>query len=116
MNTLLLDRDAWDLCIDASGNIAAARDTYSIIQDVASAARLFQGELYYGPSERGLPFFTEAFGQQFPTQLFKARLIAAANAVPGVLAAKCFLTSIGHRAIGGQIQVETAAGRLVVTL
>ena len=116
MDTLLLDRRAWDLCIDASGNIAVAKPTYSTIQDVASAARLFEGELWYGPSTRGLPYFTEAFGQQFPTQLFKARLAEAALAVPGVRSAKSFLTSIGQRAIAGQIQVETAAGTLIVPL
>lgn len=116
MDTLLLDRTAWDLCVDASGNIAAAGPTYSTIQDVASAARLFRGELYYGPADRGLPYFEEAFGQQFPTQLFKARLAAAALTVPGVRSAKSFLTSISRRAIGGQIQVETAAGTLIVPL
>lgn len=116
MDTLLLNRNGWDLCIDASGNIARASDTYSIIQDVASAARLFLGELYYGPSTRGLPYFTQAFGRQFPTPLFKERLIAAAKTVPGVLSAKCFLTSIGERTITGQIQVQTAAGTIIVPL
>lgn len=114
MDTLLLDRTAWDLCIDASGNIAAASRTYSTLQDVASAARLFRGELYYGPSARGVPYFEEAFGQQFPTQLFKARVIAEALNVPGVRSAKCFLTSVGGRAIGGQIQVQTTAGATLV--
>lgn len=116
MDTLLLDRQAWDLCIDASGNIAAARPSYAIIQDVASAARLFTGELYYGPADKGVPYFDQAFGKQFPTQLFKARLAQAALTVPGVLSAKSFLTSVGSRAIGGQIQVQTAAGGLVVPL
>jgi hypothetical protein len=116
MDTLLLNRDGWDLCIDASGNIARASDTYSMIQDVASAARLFLGELYYGPPTRGIPYFTEAFGRQFPTPLLKARLVEAAKTVPGVISARCFLTSAGERAITGQIQVETAAGTLVVPL
>lgn len=116
MNTLLLDRTAWDLAIDASGNIAMASETYSTLQDVASSARLFVGELYYGPSTTGIPYFTEAFGRQFPTQLLKARLVAAALTVPGVLSARCFLTSVSERAIQGQIQVETTDGPLVVTL
>lgn len=112
----MLDRTAWDFAIDASGNIAKARDTYSIIQDVASVARLFLGELWYGPATAGLPFFKEAFGQQFPTQLFKARLNAAAATVPGVLSAKSFLTNAGGRVITGQIQVKTTAGTLIVKL
>jgi hypothetical protein len=116
MDTLLLDRDAWDLCIDASGNIAKATASYSMLQDVATAARLFVGELYYGPATQGIPYFTEAFNRQFPTQLLKARIVAAALAVPGVLSAKCFLTSASERGITGQIQVETTDGPVVVTL
>ncbi len=114
MDTLLLDRTAWDLCVDATGNIAMASDPYSVIQDVASACRLFVGELYYGPATRGIPYFTDAFGQQFPTQLLKARLVAAALAVPGVLTAQVFLTSLAKRAIGGQVQITTASGPLTV--
>ena len=116
MQTLLLNRDDWDLCIDASGDIAVASEPYSQVQDVASAARLFVGELYYGPAARGIPYFEEALGQPVPTQLLKSRLVAAAVAVPGVRSARCFLTSVTGRAIGGQIQIETDAGASIVTL
>jgi len=116
MDTLLLDRDAWDLCIDATANIAMASDTYSMLQDVASGARLFLGELWYGPPSRGVPYFTEGLGEPFPTQLLKARIIQAALAVPGVISAQCFLTSVADRSVTGQIQVQTTAGPLIVTL
>lgn len=116
MRTLLLNRDGWDFCIDAAGNIAVASEPYSQVQDVASAARLFVGELYYGPAAQGVPYFEEALGQPVPTQLLKARIVAAAIAVPGVKSARCFLTSIVARAIGGQIQIETDAGASIVTL
>lgn len=116
MDTLLLNRADWDLCIDASGNIAAASDPYSQVQDTASAARLFLGELYYGPPTQGIPYFQEALNKPVPTQLLKSRLVAAAVRVPGVRAARCFLTSVSARAIGGQIQIETDAGTSIVAL
>ena len=46
MNTLYLDPQSWDLVLDAAGNIAMAKDPYAKAQDVASACRLFSGELY----------------------------------------------------------------------
>lgn len=116
MDTLLLDRGPWDLCMNALGDIAMASVPYAIVQDVASAARLFLGELYYGPVTKGVPYFTDALGRAAPTTLLKQRLVDAALSVPGVLSAKCFLTSVSDRAIGGQIQVRTADGSFVVTL
>ena len=116
MDSLLLDRGPWDLCQDALGNIAMARAPYAYVQDVASAARLFLGELYYGPASKGVPYFTDALGQPVPTPLLKQSLIAAALSVPDVTAAQVYLTNVTDRAIGGQIQIETAAGPLIVTL
>lgn len=116
MDTLLLDRGPWDLCMDALGNIAMARDPYSYVQDVASAARLFLGELYYGPADQGVPYRTEGLGQPVPTPVLKQALIDAALSVPGVTSAQVYLTSVVDRAIGGQIQIQTAAGPLIVTL
>lgn len=114
MDSLLLDRGPWDLCLDAFNNIAKAGAPYATIQDVASAARLFVGELYYGPPTRGIPYRTEAAGRPYPTPLLKARIVAAAMAVPGVTGARCFLTKVENRAIGGQIQIETTAGPAIV--
>lgn len=116
MDTLLLDRGPWDLCLDAFGNIARAGAPYATIQDVASASRLFVGELYYGPPARGIPFWMEAFGRPYPTPLLKARLTTAALAVPGVASARTFLTNVAERSIEGQIQIETAAGPAIVNL
>lgn len=102
--------------MDALGDIAVASDPYSIVQDVASAARLFTGELYYGPPTKGVPYFTDALGQPLPTALLKSELVEAAMSVPGVTKAQCFLTSVSERAIGGQIQIQTADGLQVVAL
>jgi hypothetical protein len=115
MDTLLLDRTPWDLALDALGNIALATEPYAVIQDVASACRLFTNELYYGGSQ-GIPYFREALGEFQPTQVLKARIVQAALGVPGVLTAKCFLTSDANRVIGGQVQITTADGPFTVTI
>jgi len=115
MDTLLLDRDGWDLAIDAFGDIARASPPYATIQDVASAARLFNRELWYG-GDKGVPYFEEALGQSIPTPLLKAQIDRAALSVPGVLTATTFLTTLDNRRLGGQIQITTAAGASIVPL
>lgn len=115
-DTLLLDRTPWDLCMDALGNIAMASAPYSMVQDVASAARLFLGELYYGPPTQGVPYFTDALGQPVPTPVLRQALADAALSVPGVDSADVFLTSISERGISGEIAIQTAAGPQTVTL
>lgn len=114
-STLLLDREAWDLTVDAIGNIARADETYSIIQDVASACRLFQGELWYGGTD-GIPYFDQILGRYQPIQVLKDGLVRVALSVPGVLTATVFLTAVVGRQINGQVQITTTAGDLVVTL
>ena len=115
MDTLLLDRDTWDMTVDATGNIALAAAPYATLQDVASACRLFFGEAYYNTT-KGVPFFSEALGRSLPTALLRARLEAAARAVPGVTSARCLLTLGTDRAITGQIQVTTEQGSFTLTL
>lgn len=110
MDTLLLDRTAWDCCIDANGNIAMAREPYSTLQDVASACRVWLGELYYGPSTDGIPYKSDGLGSTYPTQLLRAKLVETALTVPNVSAAKVYLTSVAERAITGQIQVTLTDG------
>ena len=58
MKSLLLDRGAWDLVLDAEGNIAVCEEPYSIAQDVACACRTFKGELIYDVND-GVPYFSE---------------------------------------------------------
>ena len=109
--TLLLDRTTWDLCLDASGNIALATEPYSLAQDAASAIRLFLGECYYDTT-RGVPYFEQVLGQYPSAQAFKALMVAAALTVPGVLAANVFLTGFADRKLTGQVQITDTAGRL----
>lgn len=106
--TLLLS-PAWDLSVDASGNIAVADPALSLAQDAASAIRLFQGELYFDTT-LGIPYLTQILGQSPPLSLLKAYFVQAAMTVPGVVSAKCFITSWIDRQITGQVQITDSSG------
>jgi len=108
-NTLLLDRTAWDLVLDNGGNIAMASDTYSIAQDVASACRLFLGELWYNTNE-GIPYFQKVLGKMPPVSLLTAQLEKAALTVPHVTAAQCVITSVSNRTVSGTVAFKTDTG------
>ena len=113
--TLLLDRDNWDLAIDAAGNIALASEPYSQTQDAASAVRVFQGEAYYDTT-LGVPYFTDVLGRHQPTQILRARAQEAALTVPGVVDATAILTANPDRTLTGQIQIKTADGDQVISI
>lgn len=108
-STLYLDRDAWDLVVDADGNIAVATAPYSLTQDAASECRTFAGECYYDQT-KGIPYLTEILGKSTPIEYTKAQLVAASLKVPGVVAAKAYLTSSSSRRLGGQIQITDSSG------
>lgn len=110
--TLLLDRDNWDLCLDASGNIALASEPYSQAQDAASAGRVFEGEAWYDTTI-GVPYFQQVFRGGQPVQVLKARLAAAAKSVPGITAATVVLIELNDRTLSGQLQVRTDTGDTV---
>lgn len=112
MRTLLLDVVLWDLCLDASGNIAVASNPYSQAQDAASAIRLFQGELWYNTA-RGIPYFGLILGKLPPAQFMKGQFIKAAMTVPGVLKVQVFLNALVGRRVTGQVQVTTEGGTSV---
>lgn len=116
MNTLLLDRTTWDFCKDASGNIAMASDPYAVAQDVASAIRLFAGELWYDTT-KGTPYFSDTLGQGPSAQFLKTQFIKAALTVPEVASADCFLGfDANSRTVSGQVQVSTTAGETFTVL
>lgn len=108
-NTLLLDQTAWDLVIDANGNIAMATPEYSLAQDVASAVKLFLGELWYG-AEKGIPYFEDVLGQLPPPSLLTGYIERAALTVPGVVQARCIIQSFEGRTVTGQIQFIDEVG------
>lgn len=109
MKTLLLDRTAWDLVLDAAGNIALADEPYSIAQDVASAVRTFTGECWYD-TQLGIPYWQQILGQWPPIVLVKAKLVDAALTVPGVVSAECVIVAFSKRKLTGQIQVVDENG------
>lgn len=109
--TLLLDRSAWDLCINAGGDIAAAAEPYALEQDVASECRVFAGEAYYNTSI-GVPYFTEVLGEPVPVALLKEALTTAASRVPGVTGITVYLTGISGRQLSGQVQFSQGSATL----
>lgn len=109
MKTLLLDRTAWDLVIDAAGNVAVAKNPYAAAQDIAAACRTFLGEVYYDTT-LGVPYWQSILGQWPPIQLIQSDLEAQALTVPTVSVARCQITSLVDRAVTGTIYFETDDG------
>ncbi|MDR0458639.1 MAG: hypothetical protein LBH10_06415 [Burkholderiaceae bacterium] len=109
MNTLLLDRTQWDLVLDANGDMAMASNPYAIAQDVASACRLFLGELWYDNTS-GVPYWQRILGLMPPLSLVKSALAAAALTVPQVVQARCLIASFTGRVVTGQVQVIDTTG------
>lgn len=112
--TLLLDQGQWDLVIDSGGDIAMATPPYALAQDVASAVRLFLGELWYN-TPKGIPYFDTVLGKLPPFTLLIGYIEKAALTVPGVVSAQCIISAFDAREITGQIQFidETGAANAV---
>jgi hypothetical protein len=70
---------------------------------VASACRLFLGELWYDISQ-GISYWQQLLG------LNNAALNNAALTVPGVVTANTIITSSAGREISGQVQFSTSDG------
>lgn len=109
MKTMLLDTVAWDAVLDAAGNLAIATEPYQFAQDVASAIKLFLGELWYS-NQTGVPYFSEILGHNPPITFFQALIERAALTVPGVTAATCTISAFQDRTITGTVLFTTAAG------
>lgn len=109
MNTLILDQGDWDLILGADGNIAMATDPYSLVQDVASAIRLFIGELWYDTTQ-GIPYFENILGHRPSLQYVKIQVEKAALTVPTIVLAKCTITTFDNRDIQGYVQITDANG------
>lgn len=113
MDTLYLTStgalNPWDLCLDASGNIAKATNPYALAQDAASAIRTFIGECYYDTS-LGVPYFQQILGKNPPLELVRAQFVKQALTVPEVVSAKVFFATYTNREITGQVQVTSTTG------
>lgn len=110
MNSLLLDRTNWDLVLNAQGNIAAAEEPYAVAQDVATAVKLFAGELWYDTS-KGVPYWSSILGLRPPLSFVKAQIVRAAMTVPRVVQARCIIASFVGRTVAGQVQVIDTTGQ-----
>lgn len=109
MKTLLLDQDTWDVLLDAEGNFALAGEPYAVAQDVASAVKLFQGELWYDTS-KGIPYFSQVLGFLPPPSLLYTYFKNAALSVPTVATAIVALNPLEDRTVKGQIQFTDTSG------
>ena len=110
MKTLLLDKTNWDLTVDALGNIAVGDPDYSIAQDVASAIRLFAGELWYDTTQ-GIPYFTSVLGKPPDVGFLQARFTAAALAVPDVASVTCSIDNLTKtRELTGKVNLTMTSG------
>lgn len=108
-NTLLLDQTAWDLVLDANGNIAMATPPYALAQDVATAVRTFLGDNYYNTT-LGIPYFD---GQ--PASLLSQQIAAQALTVPGVVTAQMVITSYDAEGnLAGYIAFTDESGETTV--
>jgi hypothetical protein len=112
MQTILLDTAAWDLVLDANGNIAVASEPYSLSQDAASAIKTFLGEAYWDTTI-GVPWIQSILGMRPSLPLLKEQLIAAALTVTDVSAATVFITDFTNRTLSGQVQVTSATTQQV---
>lgn len=115
-NLIIFSEDVydWDLTVDSGGNLAVTTGAYAIAQDVASAVRLFLGELWYDTAQ-GIPYLEQIFGQRPPLQFLKAKFVGAGMTVPEVASIVCFLTGPGFdRQVGGELQITDNLGRVTV--
>jgi len=108
-NTLLLDQDAWDLVLDANGDIALAGAPYSIAQDVASATRTFLGECWYD-NALGIPYWRDTLGYLPPMSLVRQRIIDQAMTIQNVVTADVSFTAFENRQLTGNIYIIDTDG------
>ena len=104
MRTLFLMPSTWDLTLDASGNMATATATYQQAQDIASACRVFQKDMYFNQTE-GIPYLEDILGKgRYPLALYRKYLHDAALSVPGVETANAELALGDGRILRGAIK------------
>lgn len=111
MSKSLALSSSWDLTVSAGGDIALATDDAALAQDVASAIRLFAGELYYDTTQ-GIPYFEQILGKAYTPNLIASLISEAALTVPGVAKATVSLDSVTSlRQLSGTVFVTTDSGR-----
>jgi len=99
----------WDLFAGQDRNIAVLDGADAVAQDVASACKVFLGELYYDQSQ-GVPYFQQVLGQPVNAQLLQGFLEQAALTVPTVVSARATVESIVGRQVHGTVEVIDQTG------
>lgn len=107
---------AWDICLDASGNLAVVSDpttdnasSYRVAQDVACACRVIQGDLWWNTGA-GIPYWQAVLGQPLNVNYYAGKLQNQALTVPGVVSASVVLTGFANRSLTGQVQTVGSNG------
>ena len=109
-NTVLLNPKTWDLMLDSSKSIAMASEPYALAQDVASACKLFRGELWYN-TDKGIPYFQKILGFRPPMSLLKDEFQKAALSVPNVAKASAQFNIVKNdRKLTGQLNFTDKNG------
>lgn len=103
LDTVLLDQTAWDLILDANGNIALAQPPYALAQDVASEIKTFLGEVWYDTTI-GIPYWTQILGKLPPASLLIEMINQAARRRYGVVSVQTVITGFNERAVTGHVQ------------
>lgn len=111
MDTIFGDLSTDDIVLDSTGDIAIATDGYALAQDAASEIQTFLGECYYN-SKIGIPYFQNIVNGMPSLAYLKLQFTSAALRVPGVVASKCFITSVTGRVVHGQVQITDIKGKL----
>jgi hypothetical protein len=117
-STMCLDRTTWDLFADAAGNWALAAPPYAIAQDVASAQRTFQGDVYYDQTI-GIPYTQQILSGGVPLALLQSAYQSAALTIQGVVQAQTMITGFDPDSgnVSGYTEILDANGqKLGVTL
>jgi hypothetical protein len=114
MSTLGLNYNTWDLALDASGNMSIISGGLDIAQDVASAIKLFLGELYYDVTA-GIPYFNSVFGPSYSSSTVQNLIQNAALTVPNVVTAIATITNFDYtmRTLTGTVDITTTTGQTI---
>lgn len=103
-STLFLMPEAWDLAIDADGNIATATSTYQKAQDICTNIRVFYGDKYYD-QDAGIAYLEKVLSKtgSYPLSLFQQKAYEMANNVDGVSNVQISLEKVSDNTLNGTI-------------
>ena len=107
MDALTLNKD-WDLSVDSQNNISMIAGPGAVAQNVASACRTFQGEVYYD-TDLGIPYRVKVFGVSAQPSLLSSFFESTAKNVSDVTDVKVNIALNSDREVTGSILLNGAA-------